>query len=64
MVIIEDFLVNLAAGFTQTLLQGLAKRAMGDPQKRALRDAYQAGFEHMLRTAGSGLSQAELGQVG
>lgn len=49
MPILEDFLVSLAAGFTQTLLQGLAKRALGDPQKRALRDAYQAGFEKRRR---------------
>ena len=64
MPIVEDFLISLAAGFTQTLLQHAATRALGDPQRRALRSAYQAGFEHMLRIAGSGLSQAELGQVG
>lgn len=64
MPIVEEFLVNLAAGFTQVLFQHLASRVLGDPQVRALRDAYQAGFERMLRTAGSGLSQAELGQVG
>lgn len=64
MVIIDNFLINLAAGLTQTLLQHASKRAIGDPQQRALREAYQAGFEHMLSTAGSGLSQAELGQVG
>ena len=63
MIIIEDFIVNLAAGFTQTLLQHIAKRALDDPQQRALRQAYQSGFELMLRSAGSGLSKAELGQV-
>ena len=64
MPIVEDFLVNLAAGFTQTLLMALGKRVLGDPQQRALKRAYQAGFEAMLRTAGAGLSQAELAVVG
>ncbi|MFZ1465873.1 MAG: TIR domain-containing protein [Anaerolineae bacterium] len=64
MPIIEDFLVNLAAGFTQTLLMALGRRVLGDPQQRALKRAYQAGFKAMLRTAGSGLSQAELAVVG
>ena len=64
MPIVEDFLINLAAGFTQTLLMALGKRVLGDPQQRALKRAYQAGFEAMLRTAGSGLSQAELAVVG
>lgn len=64
MPIVEDFVVNLAAGFTQTLLQHLANRALGDPQKRALQRIYQSGFEVMLRTAGQGLSQAELATVG
>lgn len=63
MPVIEDFLVNLAAGLAQTLLQRLAEAARRDPRQHALRQAYQAGFETMLRTAGSGLSQAELGQV-
>ena len=39
MTIIEDFIVNLAAGFTQTLLQQLARRAIGDPQQRGLQRA-------------------------
>lgn len=64
MPIVEDFLINLAAGFTQTLLVALGKRVLEDPQQRALKRAYQAGFEVMLRTAGSGLSQAELAVVG
>ena len=62
MIIIEDFIVNLAAGFTQTLLQHIAKRALRSSAAR-LRQAYQSGFELMLRSAGSGLSKAELGQV-
>lgn len=64
MPIVEDFMINLAAGFTQTLLQHLTKRALGDPQKHALQRAYQTGFEMMLKTAGQGLSQAELDTVG
>ncbi|MGB4805726.1 MAG: tetratricopeptide repeat protein [Anaerolineae bacterium] len=63
MPILEDFLLNLAAGFTQTLLMHLGKRLLGDPQRRALQRAYQTGFQAMLRTAGQGLSQAELGTV-
>lgn len=64
MPIVEDFLVNLAAGFAQTLLAALGKRVLGDSQQRALKRAYQVGFEAMLRAAGSGLSQAELSVVG
>ena len=43
MTIIEDFIVNLAAGFSQSLLQHLSKRA--------LQWACQAGFEPMPRIA-------------
>ena len=45
MPIVEDFLINWAAGLAQTLLQHLAKRALGNPQQQALRQAYQAGFD-------------------
>jgi photosystem II stability/assembly factor-like uncharacterized protein len=58
-----DFIVNLAAGLAQTLIQRLANRAVGDPQAHAIRHVFQIGFEEMLRTAGAGLSEAELGQV-
>ena len=40
MIIIEDFIVNLAAGFTQTLLQHIAKRPLSNIQPSALRKAY------------------------
>ena len=62
MPILEDFIINLAAGLAQQLFQVLYHH-LAKPQQRALQQVYQNGFTTMLRTAGQGLSEAELGRI-
>ena len=61
---LADFILNLAAGFTQTLLTALAARLRGDPRRPALERAYKAGFARWLETLRQELSEAEIGVVG
>lgn len=63
MPVLESILVNLATGLALAVVERVYDR-LTKSQQRSLREVYQAAFAQMLRTAGAGLSPAELGQVG
>ncbi|MCB9138607.1 MAG: hypothetical protein H6642_09690, partial [Caldilineaceae bacterium] len=58
-----DFILNLAAGLTQTFLTAVATRLQGDPQRKALERVYEDGFARWLDSLRRELSNGEIAVV-